>query len=110
MESTKKTMTFKEAYAAMLAGKKVTRPVFKGYWFIDPKTLGVVIHLASGKDITYGKLDITVRNTLCDDWVEFIDESIVTTQPADVCDSCKVEKPVEDEKTETVVSTETKTI
>lgn len=61
-------MTFKEAYQKMLEGKKIARPCFKGYWFIDGVTNLLVIHLADDKEIIEGLLDHTVRNTLADDW------------------------------------------
>lgn len=62
-------MTFKDAYQKMLEGKKITRPCFKGYWFIDGVTNNLVIHLADGREIIEGLLDHTVRNTLADDWL-----------------------------------------
>lgn len=61
-------MTFKDAYQKMLEGKKITRPCFKGYWFIDGVTNKLTIHLASGEEITEGALDHTVRNTFAEDW------------------------------------------
>ena len=67
-------MNFTEAYKEMLAGKRVKRPSFKGYWFIDSETGLVTIHLAATKnnpvekDITYGKLDITIKNCAAEDW------------------------------------------
>ena len=61
-------MPFKEAYQKMLEGKKIARPCFKGYWFIDGITGLLVIHLADGREIIDGLLDHTVRNTLADDW------------------------------------------
>ena len=61
-------MTFKEAYQKMLEGKKIARPCFKGYWFIDGVTNKLTIHLASGEEITEGALDHAVRNSLAYDW------------------------------------------
>ena len=61
-------MSFTEAFKEMIAGKKIRRPSFKGYWFIDQETGIVTIQLESGKDITYGKLDITIRNCVANDW------------------------------------------
>lgn len=61
-------MTFSEAYKEMLQGKKIKRPFFKGYWFIDQENGIFTIHLADGKNITYGKLDLTVKNCLATDW------------------------------------------
>ena len=53
----------------MLAGKKITRPCFKGYWYINGVTNKLTIHMASGEEITVGELDHTVRNTLANDWM-----------------------------------------
>lgn len=61
-------MTFAEAYEQMKAGKKVARPGFKGFWFINQETGIFTIQLPDGKQITYGKLDLTVRNTAASDW------------------------------------------
>lgn len=61
-------MKFAEAYVQMLKGKKITRPCFKGHWFIDGVTGKMTIELADGNQITEGALDITVRNTLAEDW------------------------------------------
>lgn len=62
-------MIFKEAYQKMLEGKKITRPCFKGYWYIDGVTNQLTIHLADGTEIIDGDLDHTVRNTLAEDWM-----------------------------------------
>lgn len=72
MEKTE-NLTFQEAYQAMLAGHKVARRCFKGYWHINQETGTFMIHLPArnGKpeeDITYGRLDVTVKNTLANDW------------------------------------------
>ena len=61
-------MTFKSAYLKMLEGKKIARPCFKGYWFIDGVTGLLTIHLADGKEIIEGLINHTVKNTLADDW------------------------------------------
>lgn len=66
-------MSFAEAYKMMVAGKKVKRPSFQGYWFINSEDGIFMIHLANGKDISYGKLDITVKNCLANDW-EVVEE------------------------------------
>ena len=62
-------MNFSDAYKEMVAGHKIRRPSFKGYWFLNPETGIVTIHLENGKDIEYGKLDITVKNCAANDWV-----------------------------------------
>jgi hypothetical protein len=61
-------MNFAEAYKAMTEGKKVRRPGFKGYWAINPEDGQPYIHLADGKDISYGKLGITMKNAAATDW------------------------------------------
>lgn len=61
-------MKFEQAYIEMLKGRKVKRPAFKGYWFIDAVTGKLLIHLASGEEIDTGDLDITARNVLAEDW------------------------------------------
>lgn len=66
-------MSFSEAYKLMLSGKKIKRPSFKGYWFINQEDGIFMIHLASGKDISYGKLDVTIKNCLANDW-EIVEE------------------------------------
>lgn len=64
-------MTFTEAYKLMKDGKKVCRPNFKGYWFIDSESGEVKVVTASGKLISYGKLDISIKNVIHDDWKEY---------------------------------------
>jgi len=61
-------MPFAEAYKLMLQGRKIRRPCFKGYWYIDPEQGICKIHLANGHDIYYGKLDLTIRNCAANDW------------------------------------------
>lgn len=61
-------MTFKEAYIKMLEGKKIKRPHFKGYWYIDGVCGKLTIHLESGEEIIEGNLSLTVQNTLAEDW------------------------------------------
>jgi len=61
-------MKFEQAYMEMLKGKKIKRPCFKGYWFIDGITGKVGIHLASGDEIMEGDFDLTLRNVLAEDW------------------------------------------
>ena len=61
-------MNFKEAYNLMLEGKRISRPCFKGYWYIDGVTGEFKIHLKEGNEITEGNLGHTVLNTLATDW------------------------------------------
>lgn len=71
-------MDFKKAYNLMLEGKRISRPCFKGYWYIDGVTGEFKIHLKDGDEITEGNLGHTVLNTLATDWDEasLIDEEI----------------------------------
>ena len=61
-------MRFEDAYICMLEGNKITRPCFKGYWYIDGVTGMLTIHLSNGKEITEGNLHLTVQNTIANDW------------------------------------------
>ena len=62
-------MCFDEAYMKMLEGHKITRPCFKGYWYINGVIGKPTIHLASGEEITSGDLSITLPNVLAKDWI-----------------------------------------
>ena len=61
-------MNFTEAYKLMMGGKKIKRPCFKGYWFSDPETGNIMIHLENGREISYGNLNITIKNCAASDW------------------------------------------
>ena len=61
-------MKFENSYIEMLKGKKIKRPAFKGYWFIDAVSGRLTIRLASGEEIDSGDFDLTVRNVLAEDW------------------------------------------
>lgn len=60
-------MSFADAYKAMQEGKKIRRPSFKGYWYISPETGTLLINIGD-KEISYGNLNITVKNCLANDW------------------------------------------
>ena len=62
-------MKFNEAYLEMLKGKKIKRPCFEGYWYINGQTNQVTIHLKDGNEITKGVISITVANCIAEDWV-----------------------------------------
>ena len=66
-------MSFQEAFALMLNGYKVTRPSWKGYWYIN-NNKQLVIHLASGEEITTGHLTETIMNTFENDWLVYKEE------------------------------------
>lgn len=76
-----KNMKFAEAYAEMIKGKRIARPTFKGYWFINPETGKFQIHLANGKNISYGQLELTVKNCLAEDW--YVVEETTETSKAE---------------------------
>lgn len=61
-------MIFVDAYMAMLAGHKIKRPCFEGYWYIDGVDGKLKIHLANGKEISEGELGLTVMNCCAEDW------------------------------------------
>lgn len=62
-------MDFKEAYLRLLAGAKIKRPDWSGYWFMNSVTGKLTIKLANGNLITEGDLTLTVANTLAEDWM-----------------------------------------
>lgn len=59
-------MNFKEAYQKMLEGKKVKRPDWKGYWFIENDK--IKIYLKDGNIKLNNFTQETIINTLADDW------------------------------------------
>lgn len=61
-------MSFEDAYKAMQEGKKVKRPNFKGYWYLNPETGVATVNLGD-KEITYGNLNVTIKNCAATDWV-----------------------------------------
>lgn len=61
-------MNFKEAYQKMLEGKKIKRPDWKGYWFIDSKDNKFKIKLAGGEIKENKFTQETIKNTAADDW------------------------------------------
>ena len=61
-------MNFSDAYIEMLKGRRMTRPCFDGYWYVNGKTGKLVIHLENGDEITEGDLTLTTQNTIAEDW------------------------------------------
>ena len=61
-------MKFSDAYIEMLKGRRMTRPCFNGYWYVNGKTGKLVIHLENGDEITEGDLTLTTQNTIAEDW------------------------------------------
>lgn len=61
-------MNFNEAYQKMLEGKKIKRPDWKGYWFIDNKDNKFKIKLAGGEIKENKFTQETIKNTAADDW------------------------------------------
>ena len=74
-------MKFEYAYSEMLKGKKIKRPCFKGYWYVDGITGKLTIHLANGSEITEGDLGLTVTNVLAEDWFVYEDyEEVISVR------------------------------
>lgn len=66
-------MDIYQAYREMESGKKITRPNFTGYWFLDPETGKLIVHTCERKgtkfkDIKYGDLHVLFKNCLAKDW------------------------------------------
>jgi hypothetical protein len=66
-------MIFRDAYMKMLEGKKIKRPCFVGFWYLDGKEGDLKIHLENGEEINSGNLRHTVMNCLAHDW-EVVEE------------------------------------
>lgn len=64
-------MEFKQAYQEMLKGKKIKRPGWGGYWFIEDEK--VKIKLKTGEIIENDFNQETITNTLAEDW-EIVEE------------------------------------
>lgn len=64
-------MNFNQAYQEMLNGKKIRRPGWGGYWFIEDGK--VKIKLKTGEIIENDFNQETITNTLADDW-EVVEE------------------------------------
>lgn len=67
-------MNFNEAYQKMLEGKKIKRPDWKGYWFIDSKDNKFKIKLAGGEIKENKFTQETIKNTAANDW-EVVEET-----------------------------------
>ena len=62
-------LSFTEAYAAMRAGALVRRHGRKGHWGYNKETENEFICLPKdGKTITYGKLNLTMKDCAATDW------------------------------------------
>lgn len=64
-------MEFKQAYQEMLKGKKIKRPGWGGYWFIEDGK--VKIKLKTGEILENNFNEETIPNTVADDW-EVVEE------------------------------------
>ena len=60
-------LLFKEAYMRMVEGKKISRPCFMGWWFMNHESK-VVIHDRYANELKEGDITNTVTNTLANDW------------------------------------------
>lgn len=61
-------LTFKKAYMKMVEGKKIARPSFEGFWYIDSFDGKMKIHDRFGNTLERVDMTITVINTLANDW------------------------------------------
>lgn len=64
----KSGLTFKQAFQKMLEGKKIARPSFIGFWYIDSFDGKMKIHDRFGNTLERVDMTITVINTLANDW------------------------------------------
>ena len=60
-------LSFKEAYMRMVEGKKISRPCFMGWWFMNHESK-VIIHDRYANELKEGDITNTVTNTLANDW------------------------------------------
>lgn len=60
-------LSFREAYMRMVEGKKISRPCFIGWWFMNHESK-VIIHDRYGNELKEGDITNTVTNTLANDW------------------------------------------
>ena len=60
-------LSFREAYMRMVEGKKISRPCFMGWWFMNHESK-VVIHDRHDNELKEGDITNTVTNTLANDW------------------------------------------
>lgn len=60
-------LPFKEAYMRMVEGKKISRPCFMGWWFMNHESK-VIIHDRYANELKEGDITNTVTNTLANDW------------------------------------------
>ena len=68
-------LSFQEAYTAMRAGNKIRRHGSKGYWGFNKENAVEYIKLPyDGKEITYGKLSLTMKDCAANDWEIIPDE------------------------------------
>lgn len=64
-------MSFKELFAAFIAGTPIKRKVWRGYWKFDPRTNNVVIYTKEGQVIPFSEVKewaFTLSGILQDDW------------------------------------------
>lgn len=81
-------MKFSDAYIEMLKGYKMTRPCFKGYWYVNGKSGKLVIHLENGDEITEGDLTLTAQNTIAEDWDHYFEPVCSLARYFDDYSSC----------------------
>lgn len=62
-------LTFRKAFDEMLKGKKIARPSFEGFWYIDSFDGKMKIHDRFGNTLEKVDMTITLVNTLAEDWM-----------------------------------------
>ena len=62
-------LTFRKAFDEMLKGKKIARPSFEGFWYIDSFDGKIKIHDRFGNTLEKVDMTITLVNTLAEDWM-----------------------------------------
>lgn len=65
----KQNLTFRKAFDEMLKGKKIARPSFEGFWYIDSFDGKMKIHDRFGNTLEKVDMTITIVNTLVEDWM-----------------------------------------
>ena len=77
----KENITWRQAYYALLSGKKIKRPAWKGYWCFEKSPRGdnsIMMHTMEGDTIDIRdsvNTPYTFENTVMKDWmvVEYTD-------------------------------------
>lgn len=66
------SMTFSEAFDAMLVGAKVKLPSWGGYWFWAPDQKSIIMHCKDGRELDIREMEdvgYTMKNICSDEWL-----------------------------------------